>query len=229
MIVPVSVFVQLDLPDSPHHGLEVGVLTTIHRARGICPLLCSPRLDHVGHLVGFEAWYEALRNCDIDRGVIEVEVGYDHVQQTLGAVYSAFQALDVLWRRVPSSIRGLVIRAIYSLSVWKYNVAVLWRHTITVDGTMRAWLLAVTFDLLAAALVTGSGNATSLLSRHRRLALRLCSGIGPRRRGRFRAWFLLVDLFPGVLAHVVVHIRRLRLHGSYGLVFAIDVVKDCCR
>lgn len=41
-------------------------------------------------------------------------------------------------------------------------------RTITVDGAVRARLLAVTFDLLAAALVAGAGDSTSLLDGLRR-------------------------------------------------------------
>lgn len=52
-----------------------------------------------------------LGNGSIDSRIIEVQVRDEDVQQGLGAVHSVFEVLNVLWCRVSSPVRRLVVSA----------------------------------------------------------------------------------------------------------------------
>ena len=60
------------------------------------------------------AWNPSLRNCSVDAGIVQVEVGNQDVQKRLCSVYPMFDVLNVLRRGVSPSVRGLIVCAFCS-------------------------------------------------------------------------------------------------------------------
>jgi hypothetical protein len=82
----------------------------------------------------------------VNGGVIQIDRRQDNVKQRFCTFELAFQSLDILGGRVTATVRRLVICAF-----------------ITVDGTVGAWLLAITFNLLASTFIASTRHTTPLL------------------------------------------------------------------
>lgn len=54
-----------------------------------------------------------MADGNVERGVIEVEVGRDHLDQAFGAVNSSFERFNVGGYRVAATVRGLIVCAIW--------------------------------------------------------------------------------------------------------------------
>lgn len=122
----------------------------------------------------------SLRNCSVNAGVVQVEIGNENVQECFCSMHSMLNVLNVLRCGVSPSVRGLVVCAFCSSHVLAWSskeiVALL---TIAVDSAMRTRLFAVAFDLLPPTFVASPGNPAPLLEMRSRLsAIELAGGVG---------------------------------------------------
>jgi hypothetical protein len=53
----------------------------------------------------------SLRNCSVNPGIVQVEIGNENVQECFCSMYSMLDVLDVLRCGVSPSVRGLVVCA----------------------------------------------------------------------------------------------------------------------
>ena len=122
----------------------------------------------------------SLRNCGVNAGVVQVEIGNENVQECFCSMYSMLDILNVLWCGVSPPVRRLVVCAFCSPHVSAPSPAIaVTLLTVAVDSTMRTRLFAVAFNLLPSTFVASSGDPAPLLEMRSRLgAIELGGGVG---------------------------------------------------